>query len=119
MGRPRTGTGYVNLGITREHRLVVEAAGIKLASSDVVHHKDGNPRNNCLGNLEVMSVKDHRKLHAGTFSEPDAFEYVPEECPSCHLIHMVQYRCTKRPNYTGLCKSCNGRLNGIHKGNAN
>lgn len=29
-----------------------------------IHHKDGNPQNNKLENLEALSMEEHRKLHA-------------------------------------------------------
>jgi len=115
VGRPRTGTGYVTYQTCREHQLVVKAAGIDVPQGYDIHHKDENKRNNNLSNLQVLPHGDHMRLHHGIDpSEPKAHEYVYEECPSCHKIHMVQYRCTKRSNYTGLCKSCNGRLNGVH-----
>lgn len=117
MGRPRTGTGYVNYQHDREHQRVVRASGISLLPSDVVHHIDGNKRNNNIDNLQVIPRGEHMRLHLGIEQdEPRAFERVPEECPLCHRIHMVQYRCTKQTNYTGLCKSCNGRIGGVHSG---
>lgn len=37
--------------------------GRKLDSSEIVHHKDGNKRNNNISNLEIMSRSEHGKLH--------------------------------------------------------
>lgn len=112
-GKPRSGTNYVHCQPEYEHRLVIRAAGIEIPSGYIVHHKDGSKRNNNLDNLEVMSVGEHTKLHFGIdLSEPNACEHVPEECPICHKIHMVQYRYTKKKSYTGRCNSCNARLAG-------
>ena len=117
MGRPRTGKGYVTYQTDREHQRVVKTAGIEVPRGFDIHHEDKNKRNNNLSNLRVLSHGDHMRLHHNIDpSEPRAFEYVPEECPLCHKIHMVQYRCTKRSNYTGLCKSCNGKVGGVHSG---
>ena len=37
----------------------------ELESWEVVHHKDGNPSNNMLGNLQIMCKKCHYKIHNG------------------------------------------------------
>jgi len=115
MGRKRTGSSYVNLQGGREHKLLFANVGVIPLSGEVVHHIDGNRRNNNLDNLVVMSNREHIKLHTGTYGEPDSFEYVPVVCSACSKERLVQYRCTKRGDFTGLCKSCNGRLNGVHK----
>ena len=48
----------------REHRLVMaEHLGRPLAAAEVVHHKDGNPSNNVLENLRLMSQSEHIKIH--------------------------------------------------------
>lgn len=47
-----------------EHRVVMEQMlGRPLRSGEIVHHKDGNKRNNAPGNLEVMTQSEHAKLH--------------------------------------------------------
>lgn len=114
MGRKRTGKNYVNLDEGREHQLVLRSVGIIFQLGEVVHHKDGNRRNNSLDNLMVMSNSDHVKLHAGTAGEPNCHEYVPVTCPLCKVERRIEYRCMKRQNFTGMCKSCNGKVNGVH-----
>lgn len=47
-----------------EHRLVMEKfLGRKLERYEIVHHKDGNKRNNSLENLEVMTLSEHSRIH--------------------------------------------------------
>jgi hypothetical protein len=47
-----------------EHRLVMERhVGRKLSFNEVVHHKDGNGRNNKIENLEIRSRSNHTKMH--------------------------------------------------------
>jgi hypothetical protein len=46
------------------HRWMAEKKiGRRLGPNEVVHHKDGNPRNNDPDNLEVMSWDEHADLH--------------------------------------------------------
>lgn len=48
-----------------QHRNIAEKVlGKKLNTSQVVHHLDGNPKNNELTNLVVMSRQAHVKLHS-------------------------------------------------------
>lgn len=47
-----------------EHRHVMQQhLGRKLTCDEIVHHKDGNFRNNNIDNLEIMSKSEHAKLH--------------------------------------------------------
>lgn len=47
-----------------EHRYVMEQyLGRELERGEVVHHMDGNPLNNNIENLELMSNGSHSKLH--------------------------------------------------------
>ena len=52
----------------REHRVVVEQSiGRRLEPWEVVHHKDGNPSNNAIDNLEVVEFGAHTaEHHAGS-----------------------------------------------------
>lgn len=74
------GKGYGKLYGKLEHRAVVEQAlGRELRSDEVVHHKDGNKRNNTLGNLQVMTKAEHTRLHARQRREAKQKEVVPDE----------------------------------------
>lgn len=54
------GQGYV-----AEHRLVVEKSIGGILSKDIViHHIDGNKKNNILGNLLTMPDSEHKSYHA-------------------------------------------------------
>ena len=47
-----------------EHRYIMEQhIGRKLSRSEVVHHKNGDKRDNRIENLEIMSLSEHAKNH--------------------------------------------------------
>jgi len=48
----------------RGHRAVMEQVlGRPLLSTEIVHHRDGNPANNDPSNLELHTRESHMKLH--------------------------------------------------------
>lgn len=58
----------------REHRVLVERSiGRRLEPWEIVHHKDGNPSNNAIDNLEVMEFGVHSsEHHTGSRRDADA-----------------------------------------------
>ena len=54
-------------GSMLEYRAMIESViGRKLLSSEIIHHIDGNPSNNSIENLQIMSQSEHAKLHNQT-----------------------------------------------------
>lgn len=62
----REGTSYVKFYGKHEHRYVAETIlGRKLRPGEIVHHRDGNKRNNTPNNIVVFpSQSAHAKHHA-------------------------------------------------------
>ena len=64
-------------GIKRdEHRVLMEQhLGRKLTRNEVVHHVNGNKRDNDIENLEVMPLSDHSRMHQlGRKASPEALK---------------------------------------------
>lgn len=61
--------GYFQIGNGKNnhkylHRLIFEDFyNFEIPKGFVVHHKDGNKQNNCILNLQLLSEKEHSRLH--------------------------------------------------------
>ena len=56
---------YKNGANIREHRAVMEKhIGRSLRTDEIIHHKDGNKRNNAVSNLEIVTRSNHARLHS-------------------------------------------------------
>lgn len=65
-------------GAVLEHRLVVEREiGRLLRPDEVVHHVNGDKRDNRPGNLRVMSQSEHARIHYHEVLSPHAYVRPP------------------------------------------
>lgn len=107
-GRVKTTGGYIVIycpehpnakpnGFVYEHRLIMEKAlGRLLSSSEHVHHINGNPADNRVGNLEVKTNRQHLKDHAATLSANEIAKRTER------ILKSVEKR--RKPRMTRTCE---------------
>lgn len=93
------------------HRVIMENhLGRVLNKNEVVHHKDGNKKNNDISNLQLLTNSEHSKLHA-----LEKGKILCElKCPNCKTFFIRERRKThiikKKNNYTCCSSSCRGKF---------
>lgn len=103
-----TANGYV-----LEHRYIVEQSlGRLLSPNEIVHHKDGNKKNNVLSNLEITTQEKHGFHH----NKDKGRKWCKLKCPWCGKIFDKPYNQTflqKGTKYTCCSTTCRGKLSSI------
>lgn len=99
-------------GYVLHHRVIMENhIGRLLEDDEIVHHIDGNKKNNNINNLTIMKAKDHITMHDLEHGEMK----VTLKCPNCGKIFDInknQSYIVKHNKYNCTCcsKTCRGKL---------
>lgn len=94
---PREATnGYMTLQVAGHrryiHRMVMEEhLGRKLKSNEVVHHINGDKKDNRIENLQLMDSRNHSKIHAIKSGFGCTKGIVPPNKTSPEIIKFIGY----------------------------
>lgn len=101
-----------NNGYVLEHRVIMENhLGRLLNANEVVHHIDGNKKNNNILNLELMTREQHTSEH----SRQKGHWIAKLKCPWCKKVFYRRKRQTflskkNKLNCTCCSRSCSGKF---------
>ena len=92
---------------TSEHRVVMEKyLKRKLTKKEVVHHINGNPRDNRLENLVVLTQLEHNRLHKEKYPKL-------KKCQNCGKLFRPPINHRSRNKF--CCSQCAYSYNGKNK----
>ena len=100
------------------HRLVYENFwGVELPSEIIIHHKDGNRRNNCILNLEAMTRAEHNTIHKKgvPFSETHK-KKISDSKKGTHISNDTKLKISKYDNTTGIFRVSKVKNDGYTQG---
>lgn len=106
IGHPKaTSRNYV-----LHHRVVVENyLGRILNDDEIVHHVNGDKKDNRIENLEVMGVKEHNSLH-GREKGRLAVDLICPQCKGSFTRYKNKTHLDKGGMYTACSRSCSGKI---------
>ena len=85
------------------HRYVWEEVNGPIPEGMLIHHVDGDKLNNEIENLELVSHKDHRRIHAGWLRDDKGWTHKP--CPVCGMRPLSEFY-KQGKGYQSKCKPC-------------
>ncbi len=93
----------------RIHVLVWERENGKKPKGFEIHHKDFNRVNYTIGNFELLSTSDHRKVHAGWLKGNGVWTFKP--CNACNrILPLGEFYPRTGHTPTALCKPCHNEV---------
>lgn len=97
-------------GYVLHHRVVLENhLGRLLESHEVVHHLNGEKKDNRVENLQVLTIVEHSRLHG----LEQGRQMVELKCPCCSEVFVrrrKQTHLSKPSKWTACSPACRGRF---------
>lgn len=105
--------GYYRITSTKEgnhgkylHRLIFEDFYGKTPQNCIIHHKDGNKRNNCIMNLQILPKAKHSSLH-NKGEGNGMYGKGGELHPGYGLKHTIERKQKSSDSHIGNCNQLN------------
>ena len=96
-----------------EHNVVWErSTGQRIPLGHEIHHRDENPLNNSIDNLQLLSRLDHKRVHSGCELRADGWW---KPCRRCEQVHPIGAFRASRGWPDSYCKPCRARMSVEHK----
>lgn len=97
-----------------EHTAVYwQKYGVIPRDGEIIHHIDGNKRNNNIENLQIMSLSDHTAKHMRKLG----MAYLRLKCPGCGREFIVakhrSYMAKKEADVSCCSRQCVGRYSAL------
>lgn len=100
----------IKFGYVLYHRIVMENHLNRLLNpNEVVHHKDGDKKNNNISNLEIMNRSKHSRMHGLQHGR----KFCILKCPECGVIFIKPKNAThlqKSSIFTSCSRKCSGKF---------
>lgn len=96
-----------------EHDVVWEVANGPIPDGYEVHHRDENPINNDLGNLQLLTRLEHKRLHSGCMLRDDGWWK-----PCCRCGEVLRIEHFTRPSREwpdSYCRPCRSAMTAAYK----
>lgn len=96
----------------REHQIIMEKhIGRKLKKDEVVHHIDGNKRNNEISNLLLTTRSEHAKIHKAELDKSISVAQYSMNGEFIRIWKSAREACTELNLHpSNVCKCCKGLL---------
>jgi hypothetical protein len=99
-----TKKGYVRTNNEMEHRRVWRKHHGPVPVGFFIHHIDGDKQNNDIGNLELVTALEHKRIHSGCVLRDGEWWKPCRKCGELKPIESGYYK--RRDGVSPWCKSC-------------